>query len=77
MDSAQNSGAKTADYPDNSLGGVAVPELRRAGRFPVAIHDSAESVENSALVGSDYDVGAVFDRDRPFGVVAEREAGDT
>src|SRR5262249_44006847 len=62
-----------ADNPDNSAGCVTVPKFRRAGRFPIAIHYTAECVEDSVLVGANHNVGSLSDGYRPLGVTAQRE----
>src|ERR1700688_2142114 len=65
------------DHLNNSLGGMTVPVLGRAGRFPIAIHDAVECFEDACLVWANHDVGSMIDRDGTLRVVAKREARHT
>src|SRR6266436_8280311 len=53
--------------------GVAVPEFRRPGRFPIAVDDAPECVEDSSLIGANHNVGPICDCYRTLGIVAEGE----
>src|SRR5262245_44026407 len=77
VNSPENSDADLADYADNPLGGVPVPQFRRAGRFPITAQDSTKCLKDASLVGTDHGIRSTSDGNGTFGIVAQRKARDS
>src|SRR5262245_63082435 len=71
---SENSNADFANNADNSLCGLTIPKLGRTGRLPIAVHDTAECIENACLVRANHNVGPICDSDGPLRVVSECQA---
>lgn len=69
--------AKVADNANYPLGSMTIPQFGRSGRMPRARHDFSERIEDTSLIRSNHDIGALRDSHRSFSIVPKREAGNS
>lgn len=58
----------------DALGGVSIPQFGDAPTLAAAGQDLGHAVADGLQVGADHRIGALLDGDRPFGVLAQRQA---